>query len=149
MNLTSKTIAGLLKARFATITVANGYLTNIGLRGFAGKLLLDEGQAPCFVIREGDDAVQEQMRAKVRTMQRYAVEGHDACDPDDPNDKAHDILRDVMFCLFNEAADNSFGGHVRKVFYRGRAIGTREDGLAFVSASMEFDLEFVIALTDP
>lgn len=149
MSLTAKTLAATLTARFATITVANGYLTDIGLRGFRGKLLLDETQVPCFVIREGDDAVQEQTRTKARILQRYAVEGHDVCDPDNPNDKAHDILRDIKACMFSPSADRTFGGVVRNVFYRGRVIGPRDDGIAFVSASVEFDLEFAEELTDP
>ena len=145
MNLTAKTIAQALQTRLALITTANGYLTDIGLRVYRGKLLLDPSEAPCTVIREGADSVPEQTRTKARLHQRYALEGHDICDPDNPNDKAHDIIRDLKRCVFSAPIADA----VRKVEYRGRLIGVREDGLAFVSASVEIDIEFAEELTDP
>jgi hypothetical protein len=149
MNMTAKTLAAAVAARFATILTADDYLTDIGARTFRGKLLIDPSQVPCCVLREGDDAPQEQTRTKGRLWHRFAIEGHDACDPDNPNDKAHDIVRDLKFCLFRPDLDLTFGGLARKVMYRGRVIGVREDGLPFVSASIEFDIELVEEFTDP
>ena len=55
-------------------------------------------------------------------------------------DKAHDIIADLKRAIFS--GDMTFGGPVRKVEYKGRAIVTREDGFNAVAAAVSIDLTF-------
>jgi hypothetical protein len=138
---TAKSIAATLTDRLAAITVANGYLTDIGTHVYRGRRTLDETMIPCVVVVEGADSVAEQIANKTaRVVQRYDIEGHAECDPDNPNDKAHDIIFDLKRAIFS--GDMTFGGPVRKVEYKGRAIVTREDGFNAVAAAVSIDMTF-------
>lgn len=144
---TAKDIAVAITSRIQGISVANGFLTDIGTRVFRGKRRLDESLLPCVVISEGDDQVAEHLRTSARIIQRYEIEGHAECDTDHPNDKAHDIISDLKRALFN--GEPTFGGPVKKIEYRGRNIVPREDGFNAVAASIRIDISYVDQLSSP
>jgi hypothetical protein len=146
---TASTLALNIAARLAEITTANGYATDIGLKVLRGRTRLDPSELPCVVIVEGDDEVQDNTEIRVKLKQRYAFEGHMACDPDHPNDTAHLIIADLKRAIFG--GDRSFNGLVRKggLEYVGRRISTREDGQAIIAASIEIDCEIAEDLTNP
>jgi len=154
----ASTLASAIAAQLATITVAAGYGTDIGLTVFRGKVSLDADMLPCVVLVELDDHVLDQVstvnmpgpqkRSKtVKLRQTYAAEGHTVCDPNNPNDAAHLILSDLKKCIFG--GDQTFGGSVRTLSYAGRSIAPRVDGIAVISASIRFDVEFSEDLTNP
>lgn len=147
--------------RLTTIRVANGYATDIGATVFRGKGRIDVANLPCAVIYEAGDKIGDDNQtpgrpgdgnvnirmADVILAQRYFFEGHMACDADHPNDAAHAIIGDLKKALFN--GDRSFGKLVRRLQYKGRAIGRREDGQAFINASIVIDAEITENLANP
>ena len=152
----SNTLATTLSDRLATITVANGYQTDIGTNVFRGRRRLDLHQIPCAVIIEGDERVLSEQRAalpgraykkSLQLAQQYDLEGHAACDADHPNDMAHKIIADIKKCLFT--GDVTFSGLVKDIKYIARAISPREDGFAVVAGAIRIELEFVEDLTNP
>lgn len=149
----AKQLAAAVYARISQITVANGYLTNIGLKVFRGKRTADESEVPMAFVVEGDDEVLGQKGSEVRVAIPFAVEGHDVCDPDNPNDKVHDIVADLKKAIFD--GDRTFGGLVRgpnggePLQYMGRTIGEREDGAKVVGAAIMFKAEIVENLSNP
>ena len=146
-------IAHEIVARLATITIANGYITDIGTHVFAGKLKLAESELPGAVLVEDDTRVEDykasSQSVQSKTVQRYLLIGHDVCDPDAPNDKAYDILSDLKRAVFS--GDRTFNQTVRPtdLVYAGRRIAVREDGSAVISAAIQIDVKFVEDLTSP
>lgn len=140
-------IAIELSNRLGTITVTNGFQTDIGTNVFRGKRRLEEANLPCVVIMEGDDSVTATSLKSASIFQQYFFEGHAACDPNNPNDKAHDIIADLKKAVFN--GDLTFGRTIRKIDYKGRSIATREDGTPVVAASIHVEVQFVEDLTNP
>jgi hypothetical protein len=149
MSSKASDIAATVASRLATIKVVNGYNTDIGLRVFRGRMSLNVKDLPCIVLAEDADTVQEIRGTKVRLTQRYTIEGHDNCDPLQPNDKAHEILQDIKRAIFG--GDLSFGGALRPndLAYSGRSIAAREDGTAICAASVDIDISYVEDLSDP
>lgn len=147
----AKQLADAIHARLTAITVANGYLTDIGSRVFRGRTALDESHLPCIVMVEGDDNIEDQAVRKVKVAQQFIIEGHDECDFDNPNDKAHDIISDMKRAIFK--GDRTFGGLVvsdkNGLRYEGRNISPRPDGAAIVAASIRFVCVFVEDLDNP
>lgn len=143
----AKELGIAIAARLAQIKVADGYLTDIGMRVYRGRRKLDPEMVPCVVLIEGDDRAQDSTAKNVALSQRYIAEAHLACDPDNPNDAAHDAIEDLKTVVW--AGDITFGKRVRSVSYQGRAIGAREDGLAIVSGRIEFDVLFAENLAAP
>lgn len=141
----------------AGITKANGYETDIGVRVFRGKRKIDDTHVPCAVMLEGEDKPgSEQGRGSQQVTQSYVLGGYAECDPDHPNDTAHQIISDIKKAIFSVADDNrvdrlsgtvSFGGRVKSVTYRGRDIGPRTDGVAIVFAVVHIDVVFVEQLS--
>lgn len=144
---TASTVAAAIDARLAEITVAGGYLTNIGAKRFRGRRALPKDAPPCVVLVEGDDIVRGEQGPHVKLDQVYILEGWVACDPDNPNDAAHEVLADLKRAIFS--GDRTFGRLVRELHYRGRTIGVRPDGSAVVSANIEIAVEFAENLADP
>lgn len=139
-------IAAALAAQLALIATANGFETNIGARVFRGLRKLDpEQHIPCVVLVEGDDEVKNSHPGVANLTQTYIIEGHAACDPENPNDTAHAIIADIKRTLFAEGVE--YG--CREINYAGRAIAPREDGMAIVSASVTVQLSFVEKLAAP
>ena len=150
----ARDIAAYLTTRLATITKANGYETDIGLRVFRGRRKIDDQQVPCAVLIEGEDKPGgAQGAGSQQVTQSYVLGGYAECDPDHPNDRAHEILADIKKALFGlppdatraerAGAEFSFGGRVKAVSYRGRDIGPRADGVPIVFAVVHIDVLFV------
>ena len=149
----AKQLAQAIYERVSTIRVANGYNTDIGLKVFRGRRTADEKDVPMSFIVEGDDEVLQQQTNEVRVAIPFAIEGHTACDPDNPNDAVHDIVADLKRAIFG--GDRTFGGLVRSnnggqpLQYMGRTIGEREDGAKVVGAAILFKAEIMENLSNP
>lgn len=150
----TKQLALAVYNRVASITKANGYRTDIGLKVFRGKRSAEESQIPMAFVVEGDDEVLQQSTNEVRVAIPFAVEGHVECDPDNPNDAVHDIVADLKQAIFGNP-DRTFGGLVRgnnasqPLQYMGRTIGEREEGSKVVGAAIMFKVEIVENLSNP
>lgn len=143
-----------IATRLATRTVALGAETNLGAKVFRGRRLIDDDQVPCAAIIEGNDEVEEgesRRSLDTRITQHYVMLAYVPCDPANPNDAAHAAIRDMKRALFTTAGqpDRTLGEKVKRVRYRGRDIGPRADGAAFVVASIEVSVEFVEDLANP
>lgn len=141
-------IAQELDTRLKTITKANGFETDIGLKVFRGRRNIDDDAVPCAMLIEGND--QPRSRAgKLATYeieQNYVLGGYVPCDPDNPNDAAHALLRDLKKVVFS---DDNLGRKVKSVDYKGRDIGPRTDGVAIVMAIIEISVVYVETLSNP
>lgn len=137
-------LAAAIFARLQTITVANGYQTNVGARGFRGRRKLEEEHMPCFVLHEGEDTPTDESKNAFVNRQRYVVEGHITCDPNNPNDAAHKVIADFKKAVWSAG----FAG-TSQTFYRGRGIAAREDGANSVSCFIQFDLTYPEDLKNP
>lgn len=140
-------ISDLLAARLAQISIANGYQTDIGARVMLGRRRLDESHVPCAILVEGDDTLKSEQRDRVLLEVVYMLEGHSACDPDNPNVTAHKIVADLKKSIWS--GDATFGSRVKNLRYLGRQIQPREDGQATVAAGIEISLEFTEQLSAP
>ncbi|OQA32883.1 MAG: hypothetical protein BWY57_01610 [Betaproteobacteria bacterium ADurb.Bin341] len=138
-------IAAALAAQLALITTANGFETNIGSRVYRGLRKLDTDKIPCAILAEGDDDVKSMQPGVANITQTYIIEGHAACDPENPNDAAHAIIADIKRTLFAEGVE--YG--CREIYYVGRTIAPREDGMAIVSASVIVQMSFAEKLATP
>lgn len=146
-------IAGHLSGLLAEIQVANGYNTDIGLAVYRGRRKIDDEMVPCSVLIEGDDKPGDNVgREEVKITQSYVLGGYVTCDPDQPNDAAHLVLKDIKKALFRKRTlpngSLNFDGRVRKVEYKGRDIGPRADGKPIVFAVVFIDVEFAETLAD-
>lgn len=140
-------IAQYLTTLLSGVTVSNGYNTDIGLRVFRGKRSKVEEQVPCAVIIEGEDTPGESAgRDAIKITQDYVLGGYVECDPDNPNDAAHLVLKDIKRVLFKDGA--RMGGRVANVSYSGRDIGPRSDGVAIVFAVVHISIVFAETLAD-
>ena len=134
----------------SNITKANGYETDLGARVFRGRRNIDDSAVPCAVVLEGPDNVADSndgRKPMVRLMQRYVLAGYVRCNPLHPNDAAHAAIRDLKKAVFSETSE--LRKKVRTVFYRGRDIGPRADGVPIVFVSIDVDVEYVEDLTNP
>ena len=149
----ARDIAAYLSDLLAGITQANGYETDIGLRVFRGKRRIDDDAPPCAVLLEGEDTPGEtQGNASQKIAQAYVLGGYAPCDPDNPNDVAHQIISDIKRVVFSRKdltraeqiqGTTTLGGRVKSVNYKGRDIGPRTDGAAIVFAVVHIEVEFV------
>lgn len=146
-------IAAELTARIAKITKANGYATDIGTHVFRGKRRLDEEtHLPCVILVEGNDSPKtDDNLTSVGIEQAYVFESHDACNPDNPNDKAHLMIADLKRAIF--AGEPKHGmrlnGKVKALNYKGRVMGAREDGASMVFAGIHITVFYTEDLTNP
>jgi hypothetical protein len=149
--VTPRQVAAAWADRLATITTANGFLTNIGNTVFRGKRAIDESEVPCITLVEGNDHPKSQTRKSLQLTQTYFFEAHDVCDADHPNDKAHDMLEDLMAVVFSggDSAFTVLNGLVKSIEYKGRTIGAREDGGTTVFAAIQIDVEYAQTLGRP
>lgn len=138
-----------IAARVATITIANGFHTDIGLNVLRGRRRIDDHQVPCVVVVEGLDTptAGPGRMATAEINQSYMLIAYHACNPDHPNDKAHDLIKDLKRAIFKDGV--TLGGAVPRVEYKGRDIGPRGDGVGIVCASIEIAVKFVEELTNP
>lgn len=153
----ARDVAKHINDLLASITVVNGYETDIGLQVYRGKRKIDEDAVPCAVLIEGEDApTSTQGPASQKITQSYVLGGYAKCDPDNPNDVAHQIISDIKKAVFTFVPANraeeirgstTFGGCVKEVRYKGRDIGPRADGVPIVFAVVHIDVDFVEQLT--
>ena len=149
----ARDIALYLDGLLAGISKANGFETDIGLQVFRGKRRIDDTAVPCAVLLEGEDNPESaQGDASQVVVQSYVLGGYAECDPDNPNDRAHEIISDIKRALFQITdptreeqirGTTTFGGRVKSVSYRGRDIGPRADGVPIVFAVVHIDVKFV------
>lgn len=144
----AKKVEQAFASRLGTILIGSGFRTDIGSRVFRGRRKIDPGQIPCVVIVGGDDAITAQKRGEIALDQRYIIEAHCTCDPDNPNDAALDMIADIKRAMWGKAEDKSFGGLVRDLNYTGRIISPREDGSSLVAAGVELTAGFSETLGD-
>lgn len=139
-------IAKALAARVAEIKVANGYLTDVGTKVFRGRLRFDDDELPCTVLAELEDVPLEQPgRQAVRIKQAYVLEAHArTMDPNNPNDYCHKILFDLKRAVF--AHKDALHPQVKRIEYRSRAIGQKEEGTDLVFASIRIAVEYAETL---
>jgi len=145
-------IAIAITTRLQGITTAGGYTTNIGLKVMRGRKRLDESHLPCIVIIERPDKPDKQSGQRdpsVKVTQNYVLEGHAACDPDNPNDTGHEIIADLKKAIWKEKITYGMAQRVIAVNYEGKTISAREDGIAVVSAAIEISVEFAEQLSNP
>lgn len=143
-------IAAEIAARLALIRTTGGFETDIGRDVKRGRRKIPADDAPpCVVMFEGDDDPKDRPGRipLVLVQQAYVLDAYDQCDPDNPNDQAHKMIRDIKRAIF--AGDATLGAKVSKVMYVGRDIGPRPDGVALVQARVMILVEFVEDLTNP
>lgn len=149
----ARDIALHITALLSSITKANGYETDIGVRVFRGKRKIDDSHVPCGVVIEGEDKPGgTQGPSSQQITQAYVIGGYAECDPDNPNDTAHQIIADIKRAIFSTPnptraeeinGTTAFGGRVKTVAYVGRDIGPRTDGVPIVFAVVHVDVTFV------
>ena len=153
----ARDVAAHLSTLLAGVRVANGFETDIGVRVYRGKRKIDDTSVPCAVLLEGDDTPGETQGTDYQKItQSYVLGGYAPCDPDNPNDAAHQIVSDLKKAVFQlvdptkaESINGSqtFGGRVKNVEYKGRDIGARTDGGSIVFAVIHIDVSFVERLS--
>lgn len=142
-------IAEHLTTLMEQIKIVDGYHTDVGLKIFRGRRKVDDDMVPCGVIIEGDDRPGDNTsREEIRIDQSYVLGGYVPCDPDNPNDAAHLLLKDLKRVVFGNGNKTNLGGRVRAVTYQGRDIGPRADGKAIVMAVIFIDVTFAETLAD-
>lgn len=145
-------VANEIVNRLQSITLVLGAETNVGVNVFQGKrkLPLDD-EVPCAIIIEGDDDVEDTAgrlhSALCKVSQSYVIDAFDICNPDNPNIKAHALIRDIKRALFKDG--RTFGGRVVEVKYLGRDIGPRADGVGIVQARVLISVSFAEDLANP
>lgn len=140
-------IAQYLTELLGTVKQANGFHTDIGLNVFRGKRAKADEAVPCAVIIEGEDHPGESAgREAIKITQDYVLGGYVECDPDNPNDAAHLVIKDLKKVLFGQGP--RLGGRVAAITYRGRDIGPRPDGVAIVFAVVHISVTFAETLAD-
>jgi hypothetical protein len=152
----AKEIGTALSVKLAEIRTVNGFNTEIGYKVFKGRRSLDDKAIPCVVLAElADNAADSTAHGKIITVaQRYTMEAHIPCDPNNPNDAAHDVIEDIKKCVFAGLSDINntgrfFSDKVKTLKYVGKAILPRQDGTAFVGASVTVEVVFKENLTAP
>ncbi|MEP6587140.1 MAG: hypothetical protein ABJA84_00080 [Polaromonas sp.] len=143
-------IAAELNTRLSGIRLANGCETDIGRTVLRGRRKMPgDDEPPCIVLFEGGDDTKDQPGRvpQVLISQAYLIDGFDKCDPDNPNDAAHAMIRDIKRALF--ADGTTLGKRVRACNYLGRDIGPRPDGAALVQARVMISVEYIETLATP
>lgn len=144
-------IARHISTLMSGITKANGFETDIGSTVARGRRKIDDDQIPCSVVIEGEDRMGDATgRYSIRVTQSYVLGGYSRCDPQHPNDTAHQIIRDLKKAIFTDTGPtNNWGGKVLKLEYRGRDIGPRADGVPIVFAIVHVDVTYTEDVRNP
>lgn len=146
--MTPKEISIEVSNILSTITTENGYPSNAGKKVYRGRLNFDESMVPCIVLGEADDnpVDQNQYGRQVIVNQRFVVDAWVPCDPDNPNDAAHDAISDIKRLLFQNVNAMGAGGVlnkiVKKIKYVGRSIGPRPEGGEIVRGTVIFEVTY-------
>lgn len=126
--MTQLQILEAIAARLASITVANGYVTDAGLHVNLGDEWPDEATLPALTLHEGQIApngyglVRAQGRAGTNGMKmrgEYTVEGIADCTSASTYSAAHALIADIKRALFanggltfgEQAGDHKLEGH--------------------------------------
>lgn len=143
---TSRAIGHALTGILARIKTSDGFETDIGARVFRGRTNIAENLVPCAVLIEGNDRVIDRpgRLTQVAVDQTYVIAAYLPCDPNNPNDAAHEAIADIKRAIFSDA---DFTRSVVRVSYKGKDIGARADGRPIVFATVEIDVTFVEELT--
>ena len=153
----SSDIAEYLTEVLGTIKVANGYNTDIGATVYRGRLKHDEDRVPYCVLIEGEDRPQENDggRLDVTLEQDFVLGAYVFCNVDNPNDAAHDAIKDIKKAVFSSAlarrpiaGARGANGRVAKLSYRGKDIGPRADGKNIVFTVVHITVTFAENLLD-
>lgn len=150
--LTAETIGEEVVRRLELCTLAQGAETDLGVKVYRGRRHVDDSMIPCVALIEGkDDPNPRGTGTNAEIKQHYVMFAYVPCDPLQPNAAAHKALRDMKRAMFNTdgAASPSWGRRVKQVHYKGRDIGPRSDGAAYVVAAIEIAVEFVENLAQP
>lgn len=143
----SSVISAYLKTLLETVTIANGFQTDIGTTVYAGRRNVDDDQPPCTALVEGEDKPGDNTaRDAIKIEIDYAAVAYMPCDPDNPNDAAHLAIKDMKKVLFQDGP--RLGNRVGGISYLGRDIGPRADGKAIVMAVVHFRITFAETLVD-
>jgi hypothetical protein len=149
----AKTVGTSLSDLLKTVTVANGYKTDIGNRVYRGRLAIDDTRIPCVIFAEMDDINKDETShgTMVLVDQRYTIEAHVECDPDNPNDAAHDAIEDIKRVMFQHLTKvgTAFSKEIRKLSYTGKSISPRPDGSRYVAGSVTVVASFAEDLRNP
>lgn len=145
-------ISNEIASRIESIRIANGCETDIGAKLMRGRRKIPaDDEPPCSVLIEGNDVLDDTngrtQGARVKLKQVYMIDGFDRCDPNQPNVKAHAMIRDIKRALFK--GDSNFGGRVFSVQYMGRDIGPRPDGVGLVQARVAIEVTYAEDLANP
>lgn len=147
-------VADELARRLTGITVAAGYETDIGSKLFRGRRKIPDdteiGTTGVVFLIEGNDSPQDQQLSRapiVKVAQLYELWAFGPCNADQPNVAAHAMIRDMKRAVWG--GEPNLGGKVKSIIYRGRDIGPRPDGTAFVQAAVAFTVEYVESLATP
>ncbi len=136
-----KLIIAALKARAATITVANGYFTNAGQRVEYGNAGHTTDDALPRVTLSVEDVEPPTPRNQHKAMRRLPVRAEIKLAPADalsPLDAAEDALADLKTALF-EAGDRTLGiVGVHNIEEGREGVVDRADGSTLVGAWVEF-----------
>lgn len=149
---TGEAVAAEAVRRLKLCTISQGAETDLGVKVYQGRKKVSDDMIPCVVLIEGPDQVE---RTRVGTQcsigQSFVAFAYLRCDPMDPNVTAHQAIRDIKRAMFTDAGrpDWQWGRRVPDVEYRGREIGPRADGAAFVVAAVEFAVHFVEDVAAP
>lgn len=147
---TAGAIATELETRLAGILLANACETDIGRTVMLGRRKVPgDDVPPCVIVTEGADDPKDAVGRvpKVLIEQTYLIDGFDHCDPDNPNTKAHAMIRDMKRAIFGDGA--TLGDRVKLVRYLGRDIGPRPDGAALVQARVMIAVQYAEDLSKP
>jgi len=147
---TAAAVSAEIKSRLQEILVASGCETDIGRDVMMGRRKIPgDDKPPCMIVLEGVDFISDTPGRLPTALieQQYVISAYGPCDPDNPNDAAHAMIRDIKRAIFK--GDATFGGKVRLVKYLGRDIGPRPDGVALVEAQVLIAVEYVENLSEP
>lgn len=143
-------VAAEISERMSSIRLSLNAETDIGRDVMRGRRTLPEDdKPPCIIVIEGNDDPRDTPGRipSCHTVLPFIVDAFDVCDPNNPNDQAHAMIRDIKRAIFRDGT--TFGGKVRSVKYTGRDIGPRPDGAALVQARVTLEVEFVEDLQHP
>lgn len=136
----------------------DNFQTDIGQTVYRGRLKHDEDKVPYCSILEGEDRVTSSgIQTDVTVAQDFVIGAYVPCDPRNPNDAAHEAIRDIKKAIFtSDLAFRSGGagsrgqgfGRVKTLEYGGKDIGPRADGAPIVYCVVYITVTFVENLLD-
>lgn len=148
----SEDVAEEIATRLSTISIANGFETDIGRDVQRGRRKVPSDDEPpcCQLVEVNDEVMDAAGRTQVslvKVSQPFVIDAFDACDSNNPNVQAHKMIRDIKRVLFK--GGRTLGGKASEVVYMGKDIGPRPDGASLVQARVVIKVSFVEDLANP